>query len=354
MHCRGPAPFETFAPPCYRSAMKTPWIFLAALGVAALLTTAAADDGPRLDDIEYPFPVELFRFASQQQDLEMAYIDVKPTGTAAGTVVLFHGKNFSGAYWRETIAALRDAGYRVIVPDQIGFGKSSKPTHYQFSFHQLAANTHALLQHLGIARVHLIAHSMGGMVATRYALMFPSDVATLTLANPIGLEDWKAKGVPYTSIDAALTNEFKQTPEKIRAYQLENYYHGEWRPAYDEWVDPLVNFLRSSDYARMAWNQALTSDMIYTQPVCYEFGQLSMPVLLIIGQLDRTAPGRNLAPADTRASLGDYPSLGRATADAIPDAELVELDDVGHLPHIEAFPRFIGPVKKFLGRHAAR
>ncbi|HYD85731.1 MAG TPA: alpha/beta hydrolase, partial [Opitutus sp.] len=221
-------------------------------------------------------------------------------------------------------------------------------------FHQLAANTRALLDHLGIDRVHLLGHSMGGMVATRFALMFPDNVATLTLANPLGLEDWKAKGVPYTSIDAALTNEFRQTPEKIRAYQLENYYHGEWRPAYNEWVEPLVKFLRSSDYARMAWNQALTSDMIYTQPVCYEFSNLKMPVLLVIGQLDRTAPGRNLAPADTRGSLGDYPSLGRATADAIPNAQLVELDDLGHLPHIEAFPRFIAPVKEFLGDHAAR
>lgn len=328
-------------------------IFAAALAFV-FRPLGAADDGPRLEGVRYPFPVRMFAFESQQQPLEMAYMDVKPRAAPVGAVVLFHGKNFSGAYWRETIAALSDAGWRVVVPDQIGFGKSSKPAHYQFSFHQLAANTRALLQHLGIARVHLLGHSMGGMVATRFALLFPGDMQSLTLANPIGLEDWTAKGVPYTSVDDALVNEFKQTPEKIRAYQLDNYYHGEWRPAYDEWVELLAAFLRSPDYARMAWNQALTFDMILTQPVVYEFPRLEMPVLLVIGQLDRTALGRQLAPPEIRSALGNYPALGRSTADAIPNAQLVELDGVGHLPHIEAFPRFIAPVKEFLAQHASR
>src|SRR5699024_2136065 len=156
------------------------------------------------------------------------------------------------------------------------------------------------------------------MLATRYALMFPGQSASLVLVNPIGLEDWKAKGVPYVGIDRAFGEELKQTEEKIRAYQLENYYDKKWRPAYDPWVKMLGAFIAHRAYPRMAWNQALTSEMIYTQPVCYEFGQLRVPTLLIIGQRDRTAPGRNLAPSEKRAALGDYPTLGRAAAAAIP------------------------------------
>lgn len=305
---------------------------------------------PRLENFAYPFPVQIHRFESQQQELEMAYMEVTPKDTPRGVVVLLHGKNFSGAYWQQTAEALREAGFRVIMPDQIGFGKSSKPAHYQFTFHQLAINTHALLASLGIERAHILGHSMGGMIAARYALMFPEATTSLMLADPLGLEDWKAKGVPYTPVDKALEQELKQTPEKIRAYQKENYYHGEWQPAYEAGVAMLTEFIRSPDYPRMAWNQALTSEMIYTQPVVYEFPKLRVPTLLLIGELDRTAPGRNLAPAETRNELGNYPKLAKAAVAAIPGAKLVEIAGVGHLPQVEAFPKFIEPLTAFLKR----
>lgn len=283
----------------------------------------------------------------------MAYMDVQPTNSSADTVVLLHGKNFCGAYWDQTAAALRDAGYRVVIPDQIGFGKSSKPAHYQFTFQQLASNTHELLHSLGINHARILGHSMGGMIATRYALMFPAETRQLILVDPLGLEDWKAKGVPYVSIDERYQSELKQTPEKIRTYQLTSYYHGDWKPEYDRWVELGTAFLRSPDYPRMAWDQALTYDMIFTQPVCYEFGQLKMPVLLMVGSRDRTAIGKDLAPKAIRSSLGNYPELGRQTAAAISNCHLVELEGLGHLPHIEAFPGFVEPLKSFLSSESS-
>ena len=320
--------------------------------VLAVLLTAfshgfAADD-LRLESFAYPFPVETFKLKSQQRDLEMAYMDLKPEGNSSGAVVLLHGKNFSGAYWKETAEALRAEGLRVIMPDQVGFGKSSKPEHYQFTFQQLAANTRALLSAIGVTRVHVLGHSMGGMLAARYALMFPDEVQSLTLENPLGLEDWKAKGVPYRTIDALYQGELTQNAEKIRAYQRENYYGGDWQPSYDRWVEMLVTFTRSPEYSRMAWVQALTSDMIYTQPVCYEFDQIKTPTLLIIGLRDRTAPGKDRAPEAVRGELGNYPKLGRAAAAEIRGSQLIELQGVGHAPHLEAFPKFIAPLRTFL------
>ena len=107
--------------------------------------------------------------------------------------------------------ALSDAGYRVIAPDQIGFCKSSKPEHYQYSFQQLARNTHALLASLGVTNATVIGHSTGGMLAIRYALMYPRETQQLVLVNPIGLEDWKAKGVPSLSVDQWYERELKTT-----------------------------------------------------------------------------------------------------------------------------------------------
>ena len=148
-------------------------LFGAALS-AAFSLSAAAD--PMLKDFEYPFEVRRFDFTSQKLPLTMAYMDVAPQGAPNGsTAVLLHGKNFCSATWDKTIRALASAGYRVVAPDQIGFCKSSKPEHYQYSFQQLAANTHALLDRLGVKDPIVMGHSTGGMLAFRYALMYPGE-----------------------------------------------------------------------------------------------------------------------------------------------------------------------------------
>ena len=87
--------------------------------------------------------------------------------------------------------------------------------------------------------------------------------------------------------------------------------------------------------ARVAWNQALTYDMIHTQPVVYEFGQIKTPTLLLIGARDNTAPGKDGASPEVAATLGKYPELGPATARAIPGARLVMCPDLGHAPQIQ-------------------
>ncbi len=204
--------------------------------IAALFGTgwpAAAADvspayGPQLQGFDYPWPVSRFTFTSQGEAVEMAYMDVKPAPAGANgrTAVLFHGKNFCAATWQATITVLVEKGYRVIAVDQIGFCKSSKPAHYQYSFQQLAGNTHALLASLGISRSTIIGHSIGGMLAMRYALTFPDAVDQLVLVDPIGLEDWKAKGVPWHSVDDWYQDELHTTVDSIRAYQRATYYAG--------------------------------------------------------------------------------------------------------------------------------
>jgi pimeloyl-ACP methyl ester carboxylesterase len=192
-----------------------------------------------------------------------------------------------------------------------------------------------------------LGHSMGGMVATRFALMYPDMTEKLILANPIGLEDWKRKA-PYQSVDQAYKSELQQNYDKIKKYQQENYYGGNWKPEYDEWAELLAGWTINENYPLIAWNAALTFDMIFTQPVLYEFDQLQMPTLLIIGQRDRTALGKNLAPKEVAATMGNYPQLGKDTAKKIKNSTLVELEGVGHMPHIEAFDKFITPLLSFL------
>lgn len=314
--------------------------------IAGLLTATAApvlaaNYGPELQGFTYPYPLKHFQFQSQGKSLQMGYMDVAPAGQAnARTVVLMHGKNFCGATWEGSIKALSDAGYRVIAPDQIGFCSSSKPDHYQYSFQQLATNTHQLLEKLGIQKATFLGHSTGGMLATRYALMYPEQTEQLALVNPIGLEDWKALGVPSLTVDQWNARELKVNAEGIRNYQLNTYYVGRWKPEYERWVDMYAGLANGPGRTLVAWNSALIYDMIFTQPVYYEFKNLQMPTLLLIGTSDNTAIGKDVAPPAVKAKLGNYAVLGKHVAELIPHATLVEFPGLGHAPQMEEPARF--------------
>lgn len=300
-----------------------------------------------LTDFPYPYQVHYRTFEAQRQSIRMAYMDVAPPQANGRTVVLLHGKNFSGAYWEQTIRALHDRGFRVIAPDQVGFGKSSKPTDFQFSFHALATYTRDLLDQLGVQRAAVVGHSMGGMLATRFALLFPERTEQLVLVNPIGLEDW-SEVVPYTTVDATYARELEQTRDKIREYMRTSYFDGQWKVEYDPMVALMAGLLEGPDRAQVAWVSALTYDMIMTQPVVRDFPRVHVPTLLIIGTRDRTALGKQLVPPAVAEKLGRYELLGKQAASAIPGAKLVELSGIGHLPQIEAFDPYLRALTAFL------
>jgi pimeloyl-ACP methyl ester carboxylesterase len=327
------------------------WRGGAFIALAWALATGQARADAMLADFPYPHPVKEYAFTSQGQALVMAYMDIPPSADPNGkTAVLLHGKNFCGATWEGVVTTLAAAGYRVVVPDQIGFCKSTKPNTYQMSFHQLAANTHALLASLGIERPILMGHSMGGMLAARYALSFPANVSALVLVNPIGLEDWSAKGVPSITIDQLLEGERKTDAARIKAYQQKTYYDGRWRPDFDRWVDMLASMYQGSDKESVMLSQARASDMIFTQPVVHEFPRISVPTVLLIGERDTTAIGRDRAPPEVAKTLGNYPKLAADAAACIPGATLVTFPTLGHSPQVEEPEKFNEALLGALGK----
>lgn len=292
------------------------------------------------------YTVQFFPLRVENQDLRMAYRDVAPASASNGkTVLLLHGKNFSGFYWESTIEFLGQQGYRVIATDQLGFGASSRPD-IHYSFHQMAQNTKALLDHLGIKQVDVIGHSMGGMLAVRFTVMFPETVDKLVLENPIGLEDYR-KLVPYVSLQDQYAAELSQTYDKMLAYQKGYYPGGAWKPEYEAFVQDQASILNSGEYPRAAWSAALTYEMIYEQPIVYEVGDITRPTLLIIGQDDRTVVGKNHLPPDLRSVAGQYPELGRKMHAAIKGSTLLEVTNCGHIPHIQRPEQFRDAVTKF-------
>ncbi|QWE05865.1 alpha/beta fold hydrolase [Polynucleobacter sp. JS-JIR-5-A7] len=319
---------------------------LASTTTPASLYTNAAPLDLRLSAWPYPYPTKEFKTSLQGVPASMVYMDVPAVGKQKGAVLLFHGKNFSSDYWVPTIAGLTQAGYRVIAPDQIGFGKSSKPN-VAYHFDDLAANTKALLKSLGIKQVSVIANSMGGMVGVRFARLYPQTVQKLVLENPLGLEDY-SKDIPPQQNDNLLKLEMAQTETSYRRF-LQTYFPT-WQPAYEKFIEVYVRVQKGPDYPAYAMTSVLTYQMIAEKPVVGDLPQLKMPVLLVIGQKDRTVFGRRFAPPEAVKTLGNFPELGKKAQAVIPNAKLVPIENVGHVPHVEVPDLFVTTVVQFFNQ----
>jgi pimeloyl-ACP methyl ester carboxylesterase len=176
--------------------------------------------------------------------------------------------------------------------------------------------------------------------------LYPERVTQLVLENPIGLEDYRTF-VPYASTPDLYLTELKATPASIKKY-YESSYFVKWKPEYDELVRIASGVSGSSEFPRYAKVAALTSQMIYEQPVVHEFPSLKVPVLLLIGTQDKTIVGKGrLSPADQK-KYGQYTRLGKQTAARITGAKLIEFENSGHIPHLEIPDEFMKALKENL------
>jgi pimeloyl-ACP methyl ester carboxylesterase len=287
-----------------------------------------------LEGWPYPAPVKFLPLTMAGQAVRMAYMDVPPAGAANGrAAVLLHGKNFDSSYWSAPIEWLTRAGFRVVVPDQIGFNKSSKPD-LDYTFEGLAANTLALLDALRLDTVVLIGHSTGGMLAVRMAAAYPERIEKLVLEDPIGLVDYR-EFVPPQSTETLVEAERRYTVGTYRAFVA--HYFPRLPPAqYEPFVAWRMRLTHSGEFERYARATALTYQMIYREPVRDLYRTLAMPVLLFAGSEDRSFPLIQYAPQEMRAGLPMIPAAAKSAAAELPHGRLVAVPGVGHVPHLEA------------------
>lgn len=305
--------------------------------------------GIGLEGFPYPYPVKMFDLAYGGESLRMAYMDVPPQGAANGrTALLLHGRNFPSSYWQGVIEGLSKAGYRVVVPDQIGFNKSSKPA-FDLHFDDLARNTARLLDELGIDKVDVIGHSTGGMLTVRLARSYPERVERIVLAAPIGLEDYRFY-VPPIPLDELMTLEDKVTADSYRQQLITAYSLTLPPEALDPYVEARTRVKGAADYPRWLRAFANTFQMIWREPVVHEIPLLTQPVLFVMGENDHLAPGRNFAPEDVRAKMGHNADLAKDLAAKMPDGQLEVFEGIGHLVHLEERQRFNEVVLSFFDK----
>jgi pimeloyl-ACP methyl ester carboxylesterase len=270
----------------------------------------------------------------------MAYMDVAPSAGANGhTVMIFHGHNFAGFYFGPIIESLRKEGFRVIVPDQIGYGRSSKPI-IPYNFSDMARNTRAILQSLKIDKAMIIGHSMGGMLAARFAALYPDVTERIIVYNPIGLVDTRFGRAPG-NVDDAYQRALGATYASVKAGLMRYVAHNEkaWTPEFETYARIRYSWTLGAEWPRLAMVQALTGQNLSSDPVVYDWANIKAPTLAFGGAED-VLPGT--------AAL--FQQRMKVLADTVPNGngKLHLLPGLGHVPHVEAPERTITPMVAFL------
>lgn len=322
-----------------------------ALPTAALAQPATPPEpyGIALEGYSYPYPVHLLPIVWEGRSLRMAYMDVASPAPNGRTVLLMHGRNFPGSYWAPTIAALSKAGYRVVVPDQIHFGKSSKPDELPVNFDVMAAHTAALLDHLKIAQVDIVAHSMGGMAGTRFTRTYPDRVRKLVLSAPVGLEDYR-QYVPLIPRERLIDQEMALTAEGYYKQLMGIYNPQLTREQFYPFIEVRARMMNSAEYPRWVRSYVSSFYAMWGQPVVHEFPLVRQPTLIMVGSRDRTATGRAFAPPDLREKMGNFPKMAREVAAKMPNARADVFEGNGHMLHMEAPERFNSTLTGFLNQ----
>lgn len=292
------------------------------------------------DECPYPYPSKYLDISVYSQDVRISYMDVAPTVTPNGhTVMLMHGNNFGGFYFKAIIDGLTAVGFRVVIPDQIGYGKSSKPL-APYNFNSQARNTQLILDAEQIDQVMVVGHSMGGMLATRFTTQYPDSVERLVVYNPIGLSDSRFNR-PMTSVDEVyariIQTDYQSTRRSLSRYV--GHDPDAWNEEFELYTRIRYSWTLSSDWPRLAMVQALISQMLYFDPVVYDWAHVHVPTLAFGGAEDLL-----LGPAET------FQERMQVLADTVPNGNghILLLPGLGHVPHLEEPDTVVRPLVAFL------
>lgn len=254
-------------------------------------------------------------------------------------VLLLHGFAGSAEEWRPTGERLARTGQRAIAVDGLGFGRSAKPADAPYSL-ELGAQLYAgLLDALGIAQAHVVAHSMGGKYALALALLHPARVASLTLVASDGFVEasplTRAGGWPL--VGGTLLWLAAQ-PAMVRA-MLGAAFHAPERFLSTELLARTRDALAGPDNRRAltALSRRYDATDLRHTGLSARLDELHLPTLLVWGEQDRVFP---------------LASVGQAAATALPHARLVTIPRCGHFPQIETPRAFHGLLAGFLAGSA--
>lgn len=264
---------------------------------------------------------------------ELVYEDV---GASARPLVLVHGLTGFRDDFRERLPALAALG-RTIIYDHRGHGDSSNTGDADsYSFGQLTADLDGLLEALDVRQCDLLGHSVGGMIALRFALAHPGRVASLVLMDTAARAPDRMLRAPFAAAGAIARSDGMATlAALLRARAAdesdrpaaERRLEDEWGEAY--WQRRHRRFTAMDPEAFAV----LTLEMVDQAPLTARLGEIRCPTTVIVGEEDASF----LAPSHELAA-------------GIAGAELVQIPQAAHSPQIENPEAWLAAIGTHLDR----
>jgi pimeloyl-ACP methyl ester carboxylesterase len=264
---------------------------------------------------------------------DLSYVD-----TGSGPVVLFiHGILGSQRQWEHLVDRMDD-DHRVVVPDLFGHGDSAKPLgDYSLSAH--AAALRDLLDHLGVDRVTLVGHSLGGGIAMQFFYLFPERVERLVLVSSGGLGREVNVLLRSATLPGAaqVLSVVASAPVLSRVEALgRGASKVGWKPGADvSAVWRGFSSLQDAESRRAFLSTTRAVIDIGGQSISahdHLDGALPVPTMVVWGSKDRMIPA----------------SHARSVEAQLPDCRVEMFEGAGHFPHLEDPDRFARVLREFI------
>ena len=249
--------------------------------------------------------------------VELWYED---TGGQGMPIILLHAASGTCEAWEHQVPAFTNAGYRCVAYDRRTWGRSrTTDPDQQPGF--AGDDLHALVEHLGLDRVHLVATAAGGIPAIDYALSHPERVRSLVAANTIG----GVQDESYLEVQRRLRPlEIQDLPVELR--ELGPSYRGTNPEGAARWLEIELASRPEGNVPMQPLREPITYARLKTMRV---------PTLVLSGEADLLSP----------------PALMRMLAAHIPTSRFVTISDVGHAGFWERPEVWNGLVLEFIGQN---
>ncbi len=250
----------------------------------------------------------------------------------APVVVLIHGYGASTWGWHEVAPQLADEGFRVIVPDLVGFGFSGKPKQAEYTIDAQAWMIKRLLDILGIGRATLVGSSYGGAIASIMALAYWERVEKIVLVGAVSNDNVKnlllTRLASIPLFGELMTPFLAESRSYLKARLRRTFSPESHHLITDERLEALSRPMYSAGMQRALLESLRRWDANEIEENAHRIEQ---PALLIWGEGDLTIPLEN----------------GEKLHSLLPDSRLVIFRNCGHLPHEEFPADFVRLVTEF-------
>ncbi len=306
--------------------------FIRALLCACITTWCACTIPQPISFKKLPYPMPVSHLAVD--GVQVAFTDV---GVGEPALLLIHGLGSYMPVWQRNLDALAEH-HRVVAIDLPGYGKSSK-ANYDYSMAFYARTVEGVIDALGLGRVVLVGHSMGGQIALTHALRYPGRAEALVLVSPAGFERFGA-GEGAWLAEAVNKDYVARTPaEAVYANVANNFYSMPKEARF--MVDDRLRVIGGPDFDAYTYAVARSVYAMVHEPVLDRLGQIKVPTLVVFGEDDGLIPNPILHGGTTRA-------VAEGGTRRLPRGRLVMIPRAGHMVQFERPVQFDAALLEFL------